>query len=203
MPATDDASRAVLSRVATHLTGRRDHERVPSVTHLVDRRDEAVDAWLPALGGRPFALLQPFSSRAGKEWPSASIGDLCRRLLAEDGLVPVLRWGPGERERADALARSAPGALVGPPTGPSGTARLAARAALFVGPDTGPTHLAAAAGTPTVALFGPTDPAAFGPVGPRVTVLRDPGPYNPAAAGLAGIPVDAVLDAARALRRSP
>ena len=42
----------------------------------------------------------------------------------------------------------------------------------FVGHDSGPTHLAAMLGLPTLALFGPTDPAAWSPLGPRVTVLR-------------------------------
>jgi len=44
------------------------------------------------------------------------------------------------------------------------TADLLRRAALFVGPDTATTHLAAACATPTVALFGPTDPRLWGPM---------------------------------------
>jgi len=44
------------------------------------------------------------------------------------------------------------------------TADLLRRAAIFVGPDTATTHLAAACGTPTVALFGPTDPRLWGPI---------------------------------------
>jgi ADP-heptose:LPS heptosyltransferase len=40
-----------------------------------------------------------------------------------------------------------------------------------VGNDSGPTHLAAAVGCPTVALFGPTNPAMWSPVGPRVQVV--------------------------------
>jgi len=46
-------------------------------------------------------------------------------------------------------------------------------ASVFVGCDSGPSHLAAQLGVPTVALFGPTDPAVWGPVGPRVVVVRD------------------------------
>ncbi len=42
-------------------------------------------------------------------------------------------------------------------------AALIGGAALYVGPDTSVTHLAAATGTPTVALFGPTDPRLWGP----------------------------------------
>ena len=43
---------------------------------------------------------------------------------------------------------------------------------LFVGHDTGVTHLAAAVGTPTIALFGPTDPSVWAPLGAHVTVVR-------------------------------
>jgi heptosyltransferase-2 len=47
-----------------------------------------------------------------------------------------------------------------------------ARAGLYVGNDSGISHLAAAWGAPVVTLFGPTDPAQWAPIGPRVTVLR-------------------------------
>jgi heptosyltransferase III len=46
--------------------------------------------------------------------------------------------------------------------------------AFFIGHDTGVTHLAAAVGTPTVALFGPTDPRLWAPFGEHVTVVRSP-----------------------------
>jgi heptosyltransferase-1 len=44
-----------------------------------------------------------------------------------------------------------------------GLARVVAASSLFVGGDTGPLHLADALGTPTLALFGPTDPVRNGP----------------------------------------
>lgn len=48
------------------------------------------------------------------------------------------------------------------------------RCAVFVGHDTGVTHLAAAVGTPTVALFGPTDPNVWAPLGEHVRVVQSP-----------------------------
>ena len=186
--------------LAERVLGRRGFERTPDVSHLVGRPAPEVDAWLAARSGRPFALLQPFSSRGTKEWAPAETAAFCR-ALASHGIDAVLRWGPGERERAEGIASLADGAaVVAPPTPPAASARLAARAALFVGADTGPTHLAAAAGTPTVALFGPTDPARFGPVGPRVRILRDEsGAYNAGRPGLPGLTHDAVLAASLAL----
>ena len=44
----------------------------------------------------------------------------------------------------------------------------------FIGNDSGITHLAAHLGTPTIALFGPTDPEVWGPIGRRVAVLKNP-----------------------------
>jgi len=186
--------------LAERVLGRRGFERTPDVSHLVGKPAPEVDAWLAARPARPFALLQPFSSRATKEWSPAETAAFCRALAAR-GIDAVLRWGPGERERAEGISSLADGAaLLAPPTPPAATARLAARAALFVGADTGPTHLAAAAGTATVALFGPTDPARFGPVGPRVRILRDEsGAYNAGRPGLPGLTHDAVLEASLAL----
>jgi ADP-heptose:LPS heptosyltransferase len=51
-------------------------------------------------------------------------------------------------------------------------AALVARSRVFVGGDTGPLHLAAAVGTPTVALFGPSNPERNGPYGPGHVVLH-------------------------------
>ena len=186
--------------LAERVLGRGPFERTPDVSHLVARPAPEVDAWLAARPPRPFALLQPFSSRATKEWDAGEAASFCRALAAR-GVDPVLRWGPGERERAAAIASLSGGAAtLAPPTPPAASARLAARAALFVGADTGPTHLAAAAGAPTVALYGPTDPARYGPVGPRVRILRDgSGAYNSGRAGLPGLTHDVVLDASLAL----
>jgi heptosyltransferase III len=51
-------------------------------------------------------------------------------------------------------------------------AALLSLSGCYLGNDSGVTHLAAAAGAPVVALFGPTDPAVWGPRGRKVTVLR-------------------------------
>jgi heptosyltransferase III len=149
-------------------------------------------------------VLQPFSSKVNKEWGADDVIAFAE-WLSNERIQPVLRWGPGEETRAEALmtlskkifSSSSLPLLLAPPTNPASSARLAARAALFVGADTGPTHLAAAAGTPTLALFGPTPPERFGPVGPRVAVLRE----SPAAYNRSGgrWPVEDVREAARRL----
>jgi heptosyltransferase-3 len=60
--------------------------------------------------------------------------------------------------------------------------------ALFIGHDTGVTHLAAAIGTPTVALFGPTDPDLWAPLGEHVSIVRSPDSL------MASIAVDAAVE---------
>ena len=60
-----------------------------------------------------------------------------------------------------------------------------ARAKVFVSGDTGPLHFAAGLGVPTISLFGPSDPALWRPLGPRVRTLRS--------ASLATLPPEAVL----------
>src|SRR5664279_759178 len=188
--------------LAEHVTGKTGFERVPDVRHLVEREDPIVDEWLQRIGSRPFAVLQPFSSKVNKEWDADDAVAFAERL-SRDGIQSVLRWGPGEESRAAELialskkSSSSPSILLAPPTTPASSARLAARAALFVGADTGPTHLAAAAGVPTLALFGPTAVERFSPVGPRAAVLREfPADYNRSGSRW---PANAVHEAARRL----
>jgi ADP-heptose:LPS heptosyltransferase len=67
-------------------------------------------------------------------------------------------------------------------------------ASLFVGNDSGPAHLAGIMGLATIALFGPTDPAVWKPMGPRVRTLHN--------AAIEKIPVNDVLAAAKELAGS-
>ena len=89
-------------------------------------------------------------------------------------MTPVVLWGPGEERLADAvIAASSNAAIAAPPTRVADIVALARAAALFVSGDTGPLHIATAVGTPTVSLFGPTDPDRNGPFAPEdVAVSR-------------------------------
>jgi ADP-heptose:LPS heptosyltransferase len=84
----------------------------------------------------------------------------------------MLVLGPAD-DSCEALAHERGAVVVREPSiGELGA--LLSRAGLFVGNDSGVSHLAAAYGAPTVALFGPTDPTVWSPVGPRVRTLRAP-----------------------------
>ena len=119
-----------------------------------------------------FALLNPGAGWKAKEWPVERYSELARCLIGL-GIVPVINCGPGEEPLGMAVIRECPEALavllsIGE------LIALLRRASLFVGGDTGPMHLAAMLGVPTVALFGPTDPARNGPYYPRSRVVRHP-----------------------------
>lgn len=119
-------------------------------------------------GDRGAVLLFPGAGWPEKRWPLAQFVAL-GALLASKGDAVELLFAPGEAAMAEEA--SATGARVRVTDGPQMLrALLAARA--VVSNDSGAAHLAAALGLPTLAFFGPTDPARCGPLGPRVGLLR-------------------------------
>jgi ADP-heptose:LPS heptosyltransferase len=129
--------------------------------------------------GAPVIALGPTANWAPKTWPPGHFAALFAALRAGPlpGAVAAVLAGPGEAERAMAapLLAALPDAidLAGILTLPEASACLA-RTALYVGNDSGLMHLAAAAGAPTLGLFGPTPVAEYAPVGRRVAVACAP-----------------------------
>jgi len=113
---------------------------------------------------RPFALINPGAAWPNKRWPADRFGEVAAFLHAACKLMPVVLWGPGEEALAEAvLAASGGVAVLAPPTRIADLVACARAAALVVSGDTGPLHIAVAVGTPTMSIFGPTDPARNGP----------------------------------------
>jgi heptosyltransferase III len=125
--------------------------------------------------GRPVIGLGPTANWSPKIWPVERYAALFEALVTGPlpGAVPAVFAGPGEAERAMAapLIDALPAAidLIGRVTLPEAAACLA-RCALFVGNDSGLMHLAAAAGAPTLGLFGPTPAHEYAPAGSRAAV---------------------------------
>ena len=121
---------------------------------------------------RPIIALAPTANWPPKIWPAERFAALFQALRDGPlpGAVPAIFAGPGEVERNTAapLLRLLPDAidLIGRLSVPEAAACLA-RSALFIGNDSGLMHLAAAAGAPTLGLFGPTDAAEYAPSGRR------------------------------------
>jgi heptosyltransferase I len=130
---------------------------------LVQVESAAAEAVQRAAGG-PFALLNPGAAWPNKRWPPDRFGQVAAFLRDVRGLPSFVLWGPGEEGLAAAVADASAGAArMAPPTGLADLLALSRAAALLVSGDTGPLHVATAAGTPVVALFGPTNPARNGP----------------------------------------
>ena len=124
----------------------------------------------PRLPG-DFAVIHPFSGSPRKNWPLERYRGLAQRLE-----MPV-RWCAGPEEQFDNAVRI------------DNLYELACwlrTARLYIGNDSGVAHLAAAAGVPVVAIFGPTDPAGWAPRGDRVRVVSG---------NLGDISVDQVFEA--------
>ena len=120
-----------------------------------------------------FVVVSPGGGWRSKCWPPERYGALCAELWRRLGVRVVLNAGPGEEVLAGAVvAAAAPAAPLVLSPSLRQLAALLGLARVVVAADTGPLHLAAALGTPVVALFGPTDPARNGPV-PKGTVLRN------------------------------
>ena len=121
------------------------------------------------------ALCPSFGHSRLKQWPADHFVAIGRRLLAAGARV-VLVGGPGDRALAGELRAALgdePTDLTGRTTVPQ-LAALLARCALFVGADTGVLHVATAAGTPAVGLYGPTNVARFGARRARLATLDLP-----------------------------
>jgi heptosyltransferase-1 len=132
------------------------------LAHVESRALEEVRTTLG--GDHPFALINPGAAWPNKRWPPERFGEVAAFLRDVRGLPSFALWGPGEEGLAGAVAEASGGAArVAPATSLPDLLALSRAASLMVSGDTGPLHIAAAAGTPTVSLFGPTDPHRNGP----------------------------------------
>jgi hypothetical protein len=165
----------------------------PEPMQATDAEEEEAGTLLRRLP-ESFVAVHPGSGSPSKNWPSDRFGPLL------DAVAPSRRWllveGPADANAAAPLARRT-GAVVARGRGPRVLGAVLGRAGLFIGHDSGVSHLAAAWGAPTLALFGPTDPVVWAPLGPRVSVVRAPD------GRMDSVNVDTVIAAALARRTQP
>lgn len=148
--------------------------------YVSDERQAAADALLGDFTG-PTLAMGPAANWFGKTWPLDRFASTAKRLIAEDGPMAggrlVILGGPEDIRYVDELRRSLPRDQVLDLTGQIDLLTayaLLKRARLFIGNDSGLMHLAAAAGCPTVGLFGPSDDRLYAPWGPNTRVARGP-----------------------------
>jgi heptosyltransferase I len=166
-----------------------------------DKDDDYVEKQLAALDSDSFIIINPGGGWRSKCWSPENYSSLIRQL---EGVMPdhiVMTGSPAEEPVIRGILQGAgtkracylPTTLVQFIT-------LARRARLFIGGDTGPLHLAAAAGTPIVGIYGPTDPVRNGPFASADIALSNHGPINYTRRGanpayLPGISIESVVAA--------
>jgi heptosyltransferase-1 len=124
-------------------------------------------------GLREYIVLSPGGGWRSKCWPAERFGGLCEKIFREMGMRCVINFGPGEEDLAETVRASSGSAAPVAYNGVLGQLMALLRnAKCMVGGDTGPLHLAVALKTPTVAIFGPTDPLRNGPFPAGEIVLR-------------------------------
>ena len=128
---------------------------------------------------RPLVGVHPSGGRLVKQWDVARWAAVAASLQQRFGASILLTGSEADRALAAALAKALPAPAVdlSGRLGVRETLAVLARLDLFLSPDTGPMHMAAAVGTPSIAVFGPSDPVRYfsggsGASGTRHVVLR-------------------------------
>jgi ADP-heptose:LPS heptosyltransferase len=167
-------------------------------------------------GDGPILAMAPAANWIGKTWPAERFAMVARELLGAGGPLAggrlMLLGGPSDQAAAASLRAAVPRAsridLVGQTDLLTCFSALK-HARLFVGGDSGLMHLAAAAGAPTLGLFGPSDERLYAPWGAQTRTVRGPRTFEQirqldpglkqAICHMMELPVATVMRAARSL----
>jgi lipopolysaccharide heptosyltransferase II len=154
---------------------------IPVVSHALHvafgRPDEEkARAFLHPLGWPtvPIVAINFSGGWPAKRWPLHRFAQLTEAIAERYPVRFIAVWGPGEKEGAERLAAASRASIT--PTPATSLKELAAllhKTSIMVTNDSGPMHIAAAVGTPCVAIFGPTNPRLQGPYGDRHVVVRN------------------------------
>ena len=166
-----------------------------------DEDDAYVERQLAALDSGNFIMINPGGGWRAKCWSPENYVALVRQLAGARREQIILTGSPSEEPLLEEILQKA-GARRARylPTTLVQYIALARRARLFIGGDTGPLQLSAAAGTPIVGIYGPTDPVRNGPFAADDIALSTQGPINHTRRGanpayLPGISVESVVAA--------
>ncbi|TCS13221.1 glycosyltransferase family 9 protein [Caulobacter sp. BK020] len=184
----------------------------PDVQALADQLLEP----RPGEAAGPILAVGPASNWVGKIWPIERFAQTAQQLLGPGGALAggrlLILGGPGDGRMVEELrmasARGRYVDLTGKVDLLTAYAALK-RADLFIGNDSGLMHIAAAAGVPTIGLFGPSDERRYGPWGPLTRAVRGPRSFeqflavdpdlSQAIRHMSDLPVATVVKAAKAL----
>jgi len=152
----------------------------PHIYLLPDRQRLAVNE----LGPGPFVAVAPSANWSGKQWPIDRFVDLLKDLTGYGGLFRdhriLVLGAPNERKQIKPLLDAFAGDKIIDNVGRSGLLSVygyLTACDFFIGNDSGLMHMAAAAGIPTLGLFGPTDETRYAPWGVHADFVRGPRSY--------------------------
>jgi ADP-heptose:LPS heptosyltransferase len=131
-----------------------------------------------AAGRLPYGVVHPGALMATKRWDTRRFADLSRELIRL-GLGVVLTCGPGEEEVVRDVRQGLADSVSLTGLSIPELAELIRGARLYIGNDSGPMHLAAAVGTPTVAIWGSSDWRRWRPWRVESRVVQNPFECNP------------------------
>jgi ADP-heptose:LPS heptosyltransferase len=173
---------------------------------------------VPRLGepAGPILAVGPASNWVGKIWPIERFAQTAQQLLGPGGALAggrlLILGGPGDQRMVEELRMASARGRYVDLTGKVDLLTAYAvlkRADLFIGNDSGLMHIAAAAGVPTLGLFGPSDERRYGPWGPLTKAVRGPRTFeqflavdpdlSQAIRHMSDLPVTTVVKAAKAL----
>ena len=130
---------------------------------------------------KPIIAIGPAANWRAKTWCAENFIQLINQLRADDGLFPrahiALIAAPPERQQVQQILDALPQGCLIDLVGTQDLLTIAAciqRSRLYIGNDSGLMHMAAAVGTPTIGLFGPTDQKKYAPYGHHCMVINTP-----------------------------
>ena len=151
-------------------------EQAPSLRYEVHPKEAA--RIQEKLKGRPYVVIHPAAIMATKRWEPQRFGAVARKLAARNFTI-VVTSGPGEESFASQVAQEVERSVILLSLTIPELAELLRGARLYIGNDSGPMHLAAAVGTPTIAVWGSSDSRRWRPWGVEHRVVQNPFECNP------------------------
>jgi len=167
---------------------------------------------LAQLGGGPVLAIGPTANWGAKQWPAERFAEAATRLLAPEGPFAQAKLavfggpgdGPAARPLLDAVPENRRFDFIGM-TDLLDCFAVLRHCSFYLGNDSGLMHMAAAAGIPTLGLFGPSPEWRYGPFGPHCAVVRTPQSWEELTGAasfdhrrqdslMTGISVEAVID---------
>ena len=176
VPAPDPAVHTVTSTMSTFRWMGVRREKAPPLRYEVQASE--LEEMKRKFGGRPYVVIHPAALMDTKRWAPERFAQVARKLRDREFTV-VLTCGPGEELVVGEVAKQVPSTTMMLGLTIPKLAALIRGARLYIGNDSGPMHLAAAVGTPTVAIWGSSDSRRWRPWSVEHRLVQNPFECNP------------------------